>query len=118
MLILSKERNPVVEARGRKLGIEVRQGIDDKRSALAAWAAETGVDLADVVYVGNDVNDIECLEMVGWPVAVADAHPQVVPHVRVLLRSRGGEGALRELTDSLLSAHRGANDDATEKEMR
>ncbi|WP_062467518.1 acylneuraminate cytidylyltransferase [Demequina maris] len=106
MLILSKERNPVVSARGAKLGVEVRQGIDDKVEVLRDWCAANGLDLADVAFVGNDVNDAGCLELVGWPVVVPDAHPAVVGLARVRLSAPGGRGALRELADRMLAARR------------
>ena len=106
VLILSKERNPVVTARARKLGVDVLQGVEDKAPALAAWAASGGIDLSATVYVGNDVNDIGCLDLVGWPVVVADAHPDVVSHARVVLERHGGYGAIRELADRMLRARR------------
>jgi YrbI family 3-deoxy-D-manno-octulosonate 8-phosphate phosphatase len=105
-LILSKERNPVVAARARKLGVEVLQGVDDKATALTEWASSAGIDLTATVYVGNDVNDIGCLDLVGWPVVVADAHPDVVSHARVVLERSGGHGAIRELSDRLLQDRR------------
>jgi YrbI family 3-deoxy-D-manno-octulosonate 8-phosphate phosphatase len=105
-LILSKERNPVVGARAKKLGVEVLQGVDDKVSALTEWARSGGIDLAATVYVGNDVNDIGCLDLVGWPVVVADAHPDVVSHARVVLERSGGRGAVRELSDRVLQRRR------------
>jgi N-acylneuraminate cytidylyltransferase len=104
LLILSKEKNPVVTSRAAKLGVEVLQAIDDKRTALAGWADERGVDLASVAYLGNDVNDLPAMELVGWPIAVADAHPAVLLASRVVLASRGGYGAVRELADRVLSA--------------
>ncbi len=102
MLILSTETNPVVAARGRKLRVPVLQGIDDKARALAEWAAEAGIALGDIAYLGNDVNDLGPMRMVGWPVAVADAHPLVRAQARVVLRRRGGDGAVRELIERML----------------
>ena len=102
MLILSKERNPVVAARGAKLKVPVLQGIDAKRPALEAWCAEQGVALADVVYVGNDLNDVECLRIVGHPVAVADAYPEARAAAGLILTLPGGRGAVRELAELLL----------------
>ncbi|WP_062305575.1 acylneuraminate cytidylyltransferase [Demequina subtropica] len=104
MLILSKERNPVVTARGAKLRVEVRQGIDDKVAVLHAWCEEQGLDPADVAYVGNDVNDAGPLAAVGWPVVVPDAHPAVAGLARIRLTTPGGRGALRELADRILAA--------------
>ncbi len=104
VLILSREKNPVVSARARKLGVPVLQGVDDKASALVAWAREAGVELADVAFVGNDVNDVQCLEIVGWPIAVADGRPEVMSRARVILRHSGGRGAVREVADRILAA--------------
>lgn len=102
MLILSTEVNPVVRARADKLRVPVLHGVDDKESALRAWAEETGIPLADIAYLGNDVNDLPAMRIVGWPVAVADAHPLVREEARVVLSRSGGDGAVRELIERVL----------------
>lgn len=99
MLVLSKERNPVVQARCRKLKLECLQGVDDKRPALEAWCRERCLPLSGVIYIGNDTNDLACFEAVGCAVAVADAHEDAVRAADVVLAQDGGRGALRELTD-------------------
>lgn len=104
MLILSTEVNPVVRARADKLRVPVLHGIDDKESALRAWAEEAGIPLAEIAYLGNDVNDLPALRIVGWPVAVAGAHPLVIDAARVVLRRGGGRGAVRELIERVLPA--------------
>jgi len=104
MLILSTETNPVVGARAAKLGVDVRQGLGDKVSALRAWSAERGLDLDRIAYLGNDVNDLACLELVGWPLAVPDAHPRVLAAARIVLGRPGGEGAVREAAERILAA--------------
>lgn len=106
MLILSTEVNPVVRARAEKLGVPVLHGVDDKEEALAAWAAENGIVLADIAYLGNDVNDLPAMRIVGWPVAVANAHPEVRAAARVVLSKSGGQGAVRELIERVLTADR------------
>ncbi len=98
MLILSSEINPVVAARAKKLGVEVLHGVEEKLPVLTAWAHERGLNLAEIAYVGNDVNDLECLEAVGVPVAVADARPEVLRAARIVLSAGGGQGAIRELS--------------------
>lgn len=103
MIVLSTETNPVVRARCAKLGLEVRHGLDDKLAELRAWAGERGVALAHVVYVGNDRNDVACLEAVGCGVVVADAHPSARAVARVVLARPGGHGAVREVTDLVLN---------------
>ncbi|MFD5214167.1 cytidylyltransferase domain-containing protein [Microbacterium sp. NPDC058345] len=102
MLVLSTEQNPVVARRAEKLRVPVLHGIDDKAAALAAWASENGIPLADIAYVGNDVNDLGALDLVGWPIAVANAHPAVKAAARVVLARRGGEGAVREVIERML----------------
>lgn len=112
-LILSTESNAVVAARAAKLGIEAHHGLADKASALRDWARERGVALDRVAYLGNDVNDVGCLESVGWPLVVADAHPAARAAARVVLEARGGHGAVREAADRILAARaRGTETDA------
>ncbi len=102
MLILSKERNGVVRARANKLQIEARNGIDDKLSVLNDWVRERGITLADTIFVGNDVNDLPCMLAVGWPIAPADAHPDVRKVARHVTTAKGGRGAIREIAELLL----------------
>ncbi|MFG3382972.1 cytidylyltransferase domain-containing protein [Streptomyces sp. NPDC047999] len=102
LLILSTEQNPVVAARARKLGIPVLHGIDRKDAALKQWAEEQGVALDRVLYAGNDVNDLPCFAVAGWPVAVASAHGAVRAAARAVTAAPGGEGAVREIAGWLL----------------
>lgn len=102
MLILSSERNPVVAARARKLKIPVLHGIDRKDLALKQWCEEQGIDPRRVLYAGNDVNDLPCFHLAGWPVAVASAHGSVLAAARAVTTTRGGEGAIREIASWLL----------------
>jgi N-acylneuraminate cytidylyltransferase len=102
MVVLSKERNPVTTARCIKLGLDVVQGIDDKVPAMTAWLAERNLDPERTIYVGNDVNDLPCMRLVGCAVAVADAHPAVLAEADVVLPEPGGNGAVRFLADAIL----------------
>lgn len=104
VLILSTETNPVVSARAAKLGVEVIQASSDKAAALREWAAARGVPLSRIAYVGNDVNDLPALELVGWPVVVPDAHPLATASARTVLAHGGGAGAVRELAERVLAA--------------
>jgi N-acylneuraminate cytidylyltransferase len=101
MVVISTEKNRVVEARCRKLGLACIQGVDDKRARLSGWARELGASLDNLIFVGNDVNDLDCLRAVGCPVVVGDAHPAVKPHARIVLAARGGAGAIRELAEMI-----------------
>ena len=101
LLILSKERNPVVSRRAEKLGIECKQGIDDKPRELDAWLAQHGLRAANTIYVGDDVNDLACMAKVGCAVCPDDAHPAARAAATVVLRASGGRGAIRELCDRI-----------------
>jgi N-acylneuraminate cytidylyltransferase len=103
VLILSTETNPVVAARARKLQVEVMQAQTDKAAALSAWALREGIPLDRIAYLGNDVNDLGCFELVGWPVAVPEAHPRLLTAARLVLGGAGGRGAVRELADLVLA---------------
>jgi YrbI family 3-deoxy-D-manno-octulosonate 8-phosphate phosphatase len=102
VLILSTETNPVVAARARKLKVPVLHGIDRKDLALKQWCGEEGVAPERVLYVGNDVNDLPCFDLVGWPVAVANAHDVVRAAARSVTSASGGNGAIREIAAWIL----------------
>ncbi|WP_346077448.1 MULTISPECIES: N-acylneuraminate cytidylyltransferase [Actinomycetes] len=102
MLILSTEQNPVVAARARKLKLPVLHGIDRKDLALKQWCEEQGIAPERVLYVGNDVNDLPCFTLVGWPVAVASAHDVVRGAARAVTSLPGGDGAIREIASWIL----------------
>ncbi len=102
MLILSTEQNPVVAARARKLKLPVLHGIDRKDLALKQWCEEQGIAPERVLYVGNDVNDLPCFALVGWPVAVASAHDVVRGAARAVTATPGGDGAIREIASWIL----------------
>lgn len=104
VLVLSKERDPVVRVRCEKLGLECHQGVDDKAPALIALLAERGIDPADAAYVGNDTNDLGPLGIVGLPIVVADAHPDVLDSAAYVTTAPGGRGAVREVCDRILAA--------------
>jgi N-acylneuraminate cytidylyltransferase len=109
LMILSTEVNPVVGARARKLRVDVAQGVADKPSALRAWAEGRGIPLSRIAYLGNDVNDLGCLDIVGWPVAVPGAHPLVLAAARLVLDRPGGAGAVRDLAERVLAARAAAS---------
>lgn len=104
LLILSTETNPVVSVRARKLRVECLQGCENKWTALQEILGARGIAAAQVAYVGNDVNDIECLRHVGVPICVADAHPEAKAVARLVTERPGGKGAVREICDAIVRA--------------
>lgn len=103
LMILSKERNPVVERRAAKLQIEVYQSVDDKVAALENWLSQQGLSRDRCLYVGNDVNDAPAMRHAGLSACPSDAHPEILPVADWVLPYPGGRGALRSMCDMLLS---------------
>jgi N-acylneuraminate cytidylyltransferase len=105
VIILSSEVNTVVAARARKMQVEAIHGIglDDKASVLAALLKERKIDPANIIYMGNDLNDLPCFELAGWAVAVADAQPEVIRAADFVTAKTGGHGAVREICDLILA---------------
>jgi 3-deoxy-D-manno-octulosonate 8-phosphate phosphatase (KDO 8-P phosphatase) len=105
-LIVSTEPNPVVGARAAKLRVDCVQGVDDKLAVVTQRTEAAGVELQAVAYIGNDVNDADCLRAVGVPVVPADAWPEVRPLARWVLSRPGGAGCVREFCDGVWEAQR------------
>jgi len=105
LIIISTEKNPVVSVRAAKLNIDVLQGIENKLPVLNQWAAENQLSVGQVAFIGNDINDVDCLNAAGVGIAVADAYPVAVDAADFVLSKKGGQGAVREIADLWLSAN-------------
>lgn len=105
-VIISTEGNPVVAERAHKLKARCFQRVRDKGAVLARTAAERGVMLSEVAYIGNDANDLDALRAAGLAVVVADARPEARAEADLILQRPGGRGAVRELCDLILSINR------------
>jgi len=88
LMVLSKEKNPVVSARCRKLKLPCIQGIDNKSEVLIQEADNLGIPLENIAYMGNDINDLECLRLIGLPACVSDSFPDVIAHHYMLQKLR------------------------------
>ena len=102
ILILSKEKNPVVAVRAKKLKIKCISGEDDKLTALKKEIGLKKLSSEKVCFVGNDLNDIECLKLVGLGIAVNDSHPEIMSIADYQTKNRGGDGAAREVCELIL----------------
>jgi YrbI family 3-deoxy-D-manno-octulosonate 8-phosphate phosphatase len=107
--IISTEANPVVTARANKLKIPCKQGIEDKAKVILETCRELGISPEQTMFVGNDINDIPAFKSIGVPVAVADAYPEVYPHVLFRTEKPGGFGAVREVCDLIFHARNGSS---------
>ena len=100
-MILSTEMNPVVGARAKKLELYCLQGVDNKAQALTDYCENHHISLRDVAYVGNDINDLEMMKLVGTTFCPADAHTSIKEISHCILASKGGEGVSHEILDYL-----------------
>lgn len=112
--ILTSEQSPIVKARAEKLkldflylgvGSRVNGECLTKLEAAKCICNKLGITLAEVCYVGDDVNDIDLLSAVGMPCCPPNARPEVkaVPGIRVM-KTPGGQGTVREIADAILTS--------------
>ena len=102
MLILSKERNSVVRQRAAKMKIECTQSCDDKVLEMDKWLAAKNIQWSDVLYIGNDINDLPPLQKAGVSACPSDAHISVSSIVDWVVPANGGNGAIRAVAELLL----------------
>jgi len=103
--IVTRKQSTIVTRRARDLGItEVHQNITDKAAAVRDLLARHAIAPRDAAYVGDDLGDLAALRLVGLPIAVKDAVPQVRRAAHYVTKLAGGHGAIREITDLILAA--------------
>jgi YrbI family 3-deoxy-D-manno-octulosonate 8-phosphate phosphatase len=101
VIVISKERNKVVKARCDKLKIPCIRGSDDKLSILKAEMKKRNLASGQTCFVGNDINDLECMRHVVG-IAVNDAHPEVKKAAKLTTKCSGGHGVVREVADMIM----------------
>lgn len=105
--IMSGRRSAAVERRAQELNItDVHQGLKDKSVALAEFARLHGLNYLEIAHIGDDIPDLVLFELVGLAVAVANAVPKLKESADLVLTRSGGDGAIREFSDLLLSVQR------------
>ncbi|HEV2274934.1 MAG TPA: HAD hydrolase family protein [Acidobacteriaceae bacterium] len=103
--LISGEDSPLVDRFAAKLKLtEVTKGCAQKDAALRGFAERHQLALAEICFMGDDVNDLPALAIAGVSAAPADARPAVLSQVSFVSRNKGGNGAVRELVDALLAA--------------
>ena len=93
-----------VRRRAAELQVPVQQGVGDKAAGLRAIAAAHGCTLEEIAYLADDLNDLPALRLAGFPVAVADAVPEVRAIAAYTTQAPGGRGAMREVIEYILRA--------------
>jgi len=105
LALISGEDSPLVDRYAAKMRIaDVTKGCRDKAAALREFARRNDLDLAEICFVGDDVNDLPAMSICGLSAAPADARPAVLAKVDFAATSPGGHGAVRELIEALFSA--------------
>lgn len=96
-IIVSTEVNPVVKRRAEKLKIDVIHGVEDKKTICQNYINEKGYEKEQVMFIGNDLNDIEAMGVVGLTGAPKDAEEEILSYVDWISTKNGGYGVIREL---------------------
>jgi YrbI family 3-deoxy-D-manno-octulosonate 8-phosphate phosphatase len=103
--IISGEDSAIVHARAAKLKIDdVFSGVSNKRAVIDELCARNNLELDEVAFIGDDLNDLPALECVGLACAVADAAEPVQTAAHYVTQRRGGDGAVREVCEFLIAA--------------
>ncbi len=109
IFIISTEANPVVSARAQKLKLPCKQDVENKAITILEICRELEIKPEETIFLGNDINDIPAFQAIGVPIAVADAYPEVYPHVLGRTEKKGGYGAVREVCDWVYFAKQAVN---------
>jgi 3-deoxy-D-manno-octulosonate 8-phosphate phosphatase (KDO 8-P phosphatase) len=103
--LISGEDSPILDRYAEKLQIRhVVKGCRDKAAALRDFASSANIGLAEICYMGDDVNDLPAMEIAGFSAAPANAAREILATAMFVAKSNGGNGAARELINQLLDA--------------
>jgi len=103
--LISGEDSPLVDRFANKMGIsDVEKGCKDKASALRRFAEKSGLDLSEICFMGDDINDVGAMQLAGLAAAPANAQPVARECAGFVASANGGNGAVRELVEAVLAA--------------
>lgn len=103
--LISGEDSPLVDRFAEKFKLpDITKGCRDKENALCSFAERNQLQLNEICFMGDDINDLPALEIAGLSAAPADAHSAVLAKVSFIASTKGGHGAVRELVDAILEA--------------
>ena len=105
-IVVSAEKNSVVTERCKKLSIECFHGVSDKWQLVAERIELRNLKPEQCGLMGNDIQDIECMKSLGFPVAVNDAYEEAIEVAKYVTKRRGGYGAVREVCDLIYAAQK------------
>ena len=96
-IIISTEENAVVMRRAQKLKIPCLHGIKNKLATLKEYLNENSISSENVIFIGNDINDFQAMEFVGFPISPSDGHEEIKALAKYVTNTKGGDGVIREL---------------------
>ncbi len=101
--IITSECVDLNRRRAEKLKLDIfESGCKDKVAVVSRICSEYKIDFNNVCYIGDDINDVGVIKLVGLGCAPADAMPQVINAARYVTKAKGGEGVIREVVDLIL----------------
>ena len=101
-VIITGRSSRIVEQRAQELKItQLYQGVSDKLTQLKAVATQLHTAPEEIAYIGDDLNDLDCIRYCGCSACPADAVAEIQDHVNYVCRRNGGHGAVREFIDTL-----------------
>ena len=105
-VIITGRSSEIVKQRCAELKIkELHQGIENKSYKLRDVCENLHVELSQVAYIGDDLNDLPCMKICGYSACPSDAMAQVKDSVSYVCQTKGGDGAVREFIDHIISNH-------------
>lgn len=105
LALISGEGGPLVDRLGKKIQAKfVASDCKDKARALLEFSDTSGIPFDQMVYIGDDVNDLEALALAGVSAAPANAQPPVRNSAAIVMEKSGGRGAVRQLVETILAA--------------
>ena len=104
MLIVTREKNHVVLERAIKLKLPCLNNVKNKLHTMQKECKKQNIHLKNVCYIGNDINDIECLNAAGLAIAVKNSWPKAIKHADYVTTRLGGDGAVREICELIIRA--------------
>ena len=99
--IISTEKNPVVSKRATKLNINVFQGIDNKLNKITSIMKENNLQKDEVIFIGNDLNDLEVIQYLPITFCPSDSHGEVLKYASKILSCKGGDGVIMTLYNNM-----------------
>ena len=103
VVFITARTSPIIDIRAREVGVEeIYQGAAEKIRVLGRLKTKFDLRSDEICYIGDDLLDLPVLDLVGFPAAVCDAHPEVLGRVVYVSEAAGGKGAVREVVEVIL----------------